>query len=147
MCLQHLKWYKVPGSILRNLDLVVKKETSVIYLFTDLSKWWSDRLIFFFWPCHATCGILVPWPGMEPVPTVLETWSLNHWTAREVPKTLIFKTQILDPRAASNVFYMPENFFFPNCTYLLNYSLKLTHPQTYIMCLSFARYQSWVTQE
>ena len=23
-------------------------------------------LFFFFWPCHVACGILVPWPGIEP---------------------------------------------------------------------------------
>ena len=28
---------------------------------------------------------LAPWPGIEPVPAVVEAWSLNHWTAREVP--------------------------------------------------------------
>ena len=31
------------------------------------------------------CGILVPRPGIEPAPPALEVWSLNHWTAREVP--------------------------------------------------------------
>ena len=30
-------------------------------------------------------GILLPWPGREPVPSALEGWSLNHWTAKEVP--------------------------------------------------------------
>ena len=30
-------------------------------------------------------GILVPQPGIEPVPPALEAWILNHWTAREVP--------------------------------------------------------------
>ena len=28
---------------------------------------------------------LVPWPGIEPGPLALGTWSLNHWTTREVP--------------------------------------------------------------
>ena len=40
-------------------------------------------LNLFFWPA---CGILVPRPGIEPTPTSLEAWSLNHWTTREVPK-------------------------------------------------------------
>ena len=40
---------------------------------------------YFFWPCHAACGILVPRPGIEPAPPSLEAQSLNHWTAREVP--------------------------------------------------------------
>ena len=30
-------------------------------------------------------GILVPLPGIEPVLSALGVWSLNHWTAREVP--------------------------------------------------------------
>ena len=35
------------------------------------------------------CGTLVPCPGIEPVPPAVEAWSLNHWTTREVPYTLI----------------------------------------------------------
>ena len=40
---------------------------------------------FFFWPYHMACGLLVPQPGIEPVPPAVEAWSLNHWMAREVP--------------------------------------------------------------
>ena len=29
--------------------------------------------------------ILVPRPGIEPVPPAVEAWNLNQWTAREVP--------------------------------------------------------------
>ena len=32
------------------------------------------------------CGILVPKPGNKPVPSAVEAWSLNQWTAREVPR-------------------------------------------------------------
>ena len=31
------------------------------------------------------CGILVPPPGIEPTNPALEAWSLNHWTAGEIP--------------------------------------------------------------
>ena len=31
------------------------------------------------------CGILVPRPGLEPVPPAMEALGLNHWAAREVP--------------------------------------------------------------
>ena len=37
----------------------------------------------FFFGCMA-CGILVLRPGIGPAHAALETWSLNHWTAREV---------------------------------------------------------------
>ena len=39
---------------------------------------------FFAAPC-LTCRILVPWPGVRPSPPVVEVWSFNHWTAREIP--------------------------------------------------------------
>ena len=39
---------------------------------------------FFFWPCRVARGILVPRPGIEPVPPALEARSFNHWIAREV---------------------------------------------------------------
>ena len=42
---------------------------------------------FKFWPHPAACGILVPQAGIEPAPLALiERWSLNHSTTREVPK-------------------------------------------------------------
>ena len=30
---------------------------------------------------------LVPRPGIEPKPSVLGVWSLNHWTSKEVSQT------------------------------------------------------------
>ena len=41
--------------------------------------------MFCFWLCPLAYGILVPRPGIKPVPSAVETWSSNHWTAREVP--------------------------------------------------------------
>ena len=32
------------------------------------------------------CGILVPWPGIKPVPPALKAQSLDHWTTREAPE-------------------------------------------------------------
>ena len=40
-------------------------------------------MFWFFGP--TTCGILVPWPGMETAAPALEAQSLNHWTPREFP--------------------------------------------------------------
>ena len=37
------------------------------------------------WLCHTACGILVPRPGIEPLPPALEAWRPNPWTAREFP--------------------------------------------------------------
>ena len=35
------------------------------------------------------CGILVPQAGIRPTPPALGAWSLNYWTAREVPIVLV----------------------------------------------------------
>ena len=43
---------------------------------------------------HEACGILAPWPGIEPTPPALEVWNLNHWVAREVPSVTFDSTLI-----------------------------------------------------
>ena len=40
---------------------------------------------FFFLPHHVACGILGPWPGIEPRPLAVRVMSPNHWTARGFP--------------------------------------------------------------
>ena len=43
----------------------------------------------YFWP--EACGILVPQPGTEPRATAVNALSPNHWTARELPRSVTFK--------------------------------------------------------
>ena len=50
-------------------------------------------LVLFFGggrPCHLAGGILVPRPGIKPVPPALALWGLNHQTAKEVPTGVFF---------------------------------------------------------
>ena len=49
----------------------------------------QNKKFGFFWSCPKACGILVPQPDIEPTSPVLEVWSLNHWTVREVLKKFI----------------------------------------------------------
>ena len=44
-----------------------------------------------FSPCSEARGILVPQPGIEPMPHAVEVQSPNHLTSREVPADL-FRT-------------------------------------------------------
>ena len=44
----------------------------------------NNYYYFSFWPYHAACGLLVPWPGIEPMLPAVEAWSPIHWTTREV---------------------------------------------------------------
>ena len=48
-------------------------------------------LFLFSWPHLSARGILVPQPGIKPVPPAVEAHSLNHWTTREVPEQEIKK--------------------------------------------------------
>ena len=44
--------------------------------------------IYLFFFGIPPCGILVPQPGIEPMPPAMEVGSLNHWTTREDPTPL-----------------------------------------------------------
>ena len=50
----------------------------------------DSLFVFVFFFAHAIWlgGILVPRPGMEPVPPAVEAGSPNHWTARESPSQI-----------------------------------------------------------
>ena len=50
-----------------------------------------------FWLHHATCGILVPQPGIKPMPPSLEAWSPNLWTTRELVCCLVLYRSLLPP--------------------------------------------------
>ena len=41
-------------------------------IFTILFHW-------VFWLCHMVCGISIPWPGIEPLPSAVKWQSPNHW--------------------------------------------------------------------
>lgn len=44
--------------------------------------------LFFFWSCSVAFRILVPKPGIEPMPWAVKLWRSNHWAIREVPANL-----------------------------------------------------------
>ena len=63
-----------------------------MFLYISVCKFSVFSLVhfFFLWPCHATRGILVPWPEIEPTPPVMKVQNLNHWTFRQVPRLVHF---------------------------------------------------------
>ena len=42
----------------------------------------NPKVFLVFWGALVAGGILVPQPGIEPMPPALEAWSLNHWMVR-----------------------------------------------------------------
>ena len=53
----------------------------------------------FFWSHCVSCGVLVPWPGIEPMYPAWEVWTLNHWITRKASKC-IFKKSVSNPAPA-----------------------------------------------
>ena len=64
------------------------------------------HFLFFFFCCCAACGILLPWPGIEPRHPVGETQSPKHWTTMEFPGVVSLVWRIsftnLKNRSANN---------------------------------------------
>ena len=60
--------------------------SSTLYLFYSM----IFKNFFLFWLYHSACSVLVPRPGIEPVPLAAEAQSLNHWATKEVWSTQWF---------------------------------------------------------
>ena len=75
----------------------LRKKKNRFYFREELENLIANFRIFFFvifiylgsnvW--HV--GILVTWPGIEPVLPALEVWGLNHWTFMEAQKECFLK--------------------------------------------------------
>ena len=76
-----MRWYC-------SFDLHFSKKLAMLNIFScDFLTIFSLICIFFCAPWE----ILDPLPEMAPMPPALGAWSLNHWTAREVPVTSSLK--------------------------------------------------------
>ena len=61
-------------------------------------------------PCRTARGISVLRPRIESVPSAVEVWSLNHWTAREVPNLPVYPS-LTSPLATVNLFATSVTLF------------------------------------
>jgi len=62
---------------------------NLFYLLVFLFDMHSYFPLFF----GTACGVLVPCPGIEPMPSAVEAQILNHWITRVVPWCHTFKSQ------------------------------------------------------
>ena len=81
--------YVTLNDLISSLEDPFNLQLGSIFLCPLLSSLPYTLTIFIFWPCYIVCGILVPQPGIEPVPPALETWNLIHWTSREVLREIL----------------------------------------------------------
>ena len=81
---------------------------------------YSFFFFFFpFWSYRVTWGILVPQPGIEPIPPAVEVCSLNHWTPRS-PVLYFLKSNVYNysEEAASRV-ELKQSLQYPATPYYL----------------------------
>ena len=66
----------------------VYQKAYALFCFRGVGGWVCGGV---FWePRFIVCGILPPQSETEPSPPTLKVQSLNQWTAREVPRAVIF---------------------------------------------------------
>ena len=94
LSLAWLRWYQayllVHQKLYHWLDLVLvfpKLTGHLVWCFPQRIPFYLFIIKNFFWPCHETYRVLVPWLGIKPSVPAVELWSLNQRTAREVPRS------------------------------------------------------------
>ena len=55
-----------------------------LHLWLFLSSHMTPPPILFLFFVWLACGILFPWPGIEPGPLAVKAWSPNHWVAWKI---------------------------------------------------------------
>ena len=72
--------------------------------------------LLIFWLHCATCRIIIPRPGIEPVPSAVKAQSPNHWTAREFLGWLLLKKKTkTKTQKITSVGKDVQNGTFPHC--------------------------------
>ena len=85
--LMSMKWSQL------NKEQNWKKMKMVTVLFwsrNKLAQWvfvWAIISFFLFLLDFTACRILVPQPGIEPMPPTMGVWSPSHWTTQELSGT------------------------------------------------------------
>ena len=69
-------------------------------------------LFFTFWPHCTACGLLTPWPGVEPGLPALEAPSINHWSAREAPTCIILNNITIQNYYDIYFKFLVKNYLF-----------------------------------
>ena len=94
--------------------------------------WGICVLSFFFLAVpYTVCGILVPWPGIEPTPPAVEAWIFNHWTTSEVSVCILFEMWVW---IWNNSSFSKSFIFFGSCL-LYSHPVSNSSPLTLLHSL------------
>ena len=101
-----------------------------------------NRIFFFFWLSCEACGILVPWPGIEPGPLAVKAQSLTTGRPRNSQNfsCLVLKCEFLLHQDHIEYIF-PPNFIMKICEHKKNlkelYSKQLYINTTFILFFFF----------
>ena len=87
--MNYIDWFSKVKPTLHSWDnyfIMIYFFKTAVYLFF---------IFIFSWTQRAGYGILVPWPGIKPVPFASEVWSLNHWITRDIPIMMYYPLYII----------------------------------------------------
>ena len=62
---------------------------SILYFVQLIRLFFQQYFFCCFWLCHRACGILVPWPGVKPIPPEVDMQSLKPLAHLRSPTTLL----------------------------------------------------------
>ena len=82
---------------------------------------------WYFWPHYVACGILVPEPGIEPVPPTVKVWIVDHWATRQVPWLLVKSARLRQSHACEMLLKPWVSQELPGATTPLSLTLAVAH--------------------
>ena len=89
--LSHVQLFMIPWTIACQAPLSVEfvrqecwSGLPLMLLQILMYKLLHSHMTFWRGACCMECEIFFPWPGIELMPTAVETQSLNHWTTKEI---------------------------------------------------------------
>ena len=86
-----IRWWKDRGPLDAVTNIQQSCLTLLIFVWFISFNFKNIYLFIFRYPC----GILIPPPGIKPVPPTLEAQTCNLWTTREVTPLIILKRRSL----------------------------------------------------
>ena len=115
--------------------LYISPSDFIYYITESLNFFFFISLSFFLVGglCGFTYGILVLWPGMEPVASAVKALSPNHWTTREFPTSLSVFPHHLPPSGNHYSNFCSSEFVF----------FKIPHVSDIIQYLSLSDFFSF----
>ena len=92
-----------------------KQSLSFLSFFFNCVKFLGANFYLFiiFWPCCVACRILVPQPGIKPVPPAVEAPSLNHWTGEVGGTGWSPRTSLFCPHSLAKNVWLTDLMLYP----------------------------------